>query len=116
MQLNRKTGYLVFSNTIHWYLAMGFNKGLKLHFPAEAKHALIDAITTTRETIADSDKVQGRLTRDDKVTKILRMNLKINAFNDREVICNICFYVHWVLLIPCSFLCIFFSLIVSSNQ
>ena len=50
---------------------MGFNKGLKLHFHAEAKHALIDAITTTRETIADSDKVQGRLTRDDKVTQIL---------------------------------------------
>ena len=36
-------------------------------FFTEAKVALQDAIKTTLETIADPEKVQGRLTKDDKV-------------------------------------------------
>ena len=61
---------------------MGFNKGLKHHLLTEAKHALIYAITTTRETIADSDKVQGRLTRDDKVKEILSIIFKTREDDD----------------------------------
>ena len=33
----------------------------------EAKQELLDAVANVRETLADPEKVQGRLTRDDKV-------------------------------------------------
>ena len=35
----------------------------------EAKTNLVHLITTMRETIADPEKVQGRLARDDRVSK-----------------------------------------------
>ncbi|XP_074654260.1 ankyrin repeat domain-containing protein 45-like [Tubulanus polymorphus] len=44
---------------------------------AEAKIALQDTIKNLRETVADPEKVQGRLTKDDK-------NLSVNACNEKH--------------------------------
>lgn len=44
---------------------------------AEAKVALLDAIKNLRETVADPEKVQGRLTKDDK-------NISLTACNEKQ--------------------------------
>ncbi|XP_064649699.1 ankyrin repeat domain-containing protein 45-like isoform X2 [Lineus longissimus] len=44
---------------------------------AEAKVALLDAIKNLRETVADPEKVQGRLTKDDK-------NVSLTACNEKQ--------------------------------
>jgi hypothetical protein len=44
---------------------------------SEAKVALLDAIKKLRETVADPEKVQGRLTKDDKVYLLIILFLVI---------------------------------------
>ncbi len=40
---------------------------MKIHFVVEAKQSLVGAISSVRETVADSEKNQGKFNKEDKV-------------------------------------------------
>ena len=47
-----------------------------IFFITEAKESLSQVIINMRETLADPDKVQGRLARDDKVSTVAIFTVK----------------------------------------